>query len=220
MKTNSPAVSVIIAVHNGEKYIGRCLRSVLKQTLSRDEYEIIVVNDGSEDRTAYALKLFEDELRLTHNEKKLGLARALNLGIRAARGQFLVRLDGDDYVNAEFLNVLSLHLKLNHQIDAVACDYILVDDEETILATKNCLEDPVACGIMFRMEQLIDIDLYDEEFLAREDEDLRIRFLKKYKIHRVALPLYRYRRHANNLTNNAVQMETFKKQLEKKHGFR
>src|SRR3989338_1063319 len=174
MKTNSPAVSVIIAVHNGEKYIGRCLRSVLKQTLSRDEYEIIVVNDGSEDRTAYALKLFEDELRLTHNEKKLGLARALNLGIRAARGQFLVRLDGDDYVNAEFLNVLSLHLKLNHQIDAVACDYILVDDEETILATKNCLEDPVACGIMFRMEQLIDIDLYDEEFLAREDEDLRI----------------------------------------------
>lgn len=213
----NPSVSVLIAVHNGEKYIGRCLRSILKQTLPREEYEIIVVNDGSKDRTDYALKLFEDEIRLVNNEEKLGLARALNLGVRQARGQFLVRLDGDDYVNAEFLNILSLHLRLNHHLDAVACDYILVDDEGTILATKNCCEDPVACGIMFRMEQLLDIGFYDEDFMAREDEDLRIRFLKKYKIERVQLPLYRYRRHDENLTNNALQMEKFKQILNQKH---
>ena len=216
--TKIPTVSVLIAVHNGEKYIGRCLRSILKQALPREDYEIIVIDDGSQDRTNYALKLFADEICLVRNEKKQGLARALNMGIRQARGQFLVRLDGDDYVSAEFLNILSLHLKMNHHMDAVACDYLLVDDDENVLAVKSCQKDPVACGIMFRMEQLVAIGLYDDAFTAREEEDLRIRFLQKYKIHRIQLPLYRYRRHADNLTNNTVLMDEFKDLLQKKHG--
>lgn len=216
--TKIPDVSVLIAVHNGEKYIGRCIRSVLKQTLSRSDYEIIVVNDGSGDLTDYALKLFEDEIRILRHPERRGLSSALNTGIKAARGQFLVRLDGDDYVHAEYLNILSLHLKLNKDIDAMACDYILVDDHENVLGIKNCEKDPVGCGIMFRMEQLIDIGLYDDRFMAREDEDMRIRFLKKYAIERLKLPLYRYRRHENNLTNNTVQMERFKEILHKKHG--
>lgn len=216
--TKIPDVSVLIAVHNGEKYIGRCIRSVLKQTLSRSDYEIIVVNDGSADRTDYALKLFEDEIRILHHPERRGLSSALNTGIQAARGQFLVRLDGDDYVHAEYLNILSLHLKLNKDIDAIACDYILVDDHENVLGIKDCEQDPVGCGIMFRMDQLIDIGLYDDKFKAREDEDLRIRFLKKYAIERLKLPLYRYRRHETNLTNNTVQMKRFKEVLQTKHG--
>lgn len=213
-----PLVSVIIAVHNVETYIGRCVRSILRQTMSRDEYEVIVVDDGSEDRTKYALELFEDEIKVLEHDRSRGLALALNYGIRHAKGQYIVRLDGDDYVHKEYLNILSLFLHMNSDLDAVACDYILVDDHENVLDVKNCLKDPVGCGIMFRIEQLIDIGLYDDEFLAREDEDLRIRFLKKYKIERVSLPLYRYRRHENNMTNNHVHMEKFKKELSKKHG--
>ena len=212
-----PTISIIIPAHNQERYIGRCLRSVLNQTYARDNYEIIVIDDASTDRTAYALELFESEIVLIRNEEQLGLPGSLNKGIRKARGRFIIRLDGDDYVHAEYLNVLALHLDLNSHFDAVACDYLLVDDQENVLKQKNCMDDPIGCGIMFRIDHLIDIGLYDEGFLSREEEDLRIRFEKKYSIERVALPLYRYRRHDNNMTNDEERMNDFAKTLADKH---
>lgn len=212
-----PTISIIIPAHNQERYIGRCLRSVLNQTYARDDYEVIVIDDASTDRTAYALELFESEIVLIRNEEQLGLPGSLNKGIRKARGRFIIRLDGDDYVHGEYLNVLALHLDLNSHFDAVACDYLLVDDQENVLEQMNCMHDPIGCGIMFRIDHLIDIGLYDEGFLSREEEDLRIRFEKKYSIERVALPLYRYRRHENNMTNDEERMSDFAKNLAEKH---
>lgn len=210
-------ISVLITAYNVERYIGRAIRSALNQSIPRDAYEIIVINDCSTDRSRFALEVFEDDIKLINNEKRLGLPTSLNKGIKKAKGRFVVRLDGDDYVHKDFLKVLDLHLSLNDDIDAIACDYLLVDNHEHILGKMNCAEAPIACGIMFRIGQLIDVGLYDENFLAREDEDLRIRFLQKYKIERVQLPLYRYRKHNNNLTNNKDKMDTYNQMLNKKH---
>ena len=80
MKT--PIVSIIIPVFNQEKWIGRCLRSLLNQTMERSNYEIIVVDDGSTDRTAFALDLFLDEIKLIKNDNNRGLPAALNIGIK------------------------------------------------------------------------------------------------------------------------------------------
>lgn len=212
-----PTISVLIAAYNVETYIGRAIRSILHQSVERDSFEIIVVNDGSTDRTRFALEVFEEDIRLFNNEKRLGLPASLNLGIKKAKGQFLVRVDGDDYVHKDFLKILELHLLMNEDIDAAACDYLLVDDGLSRLGHKSCQADPIACGIMFRMEQIIDIGLYDENFLCKEDEDLRMRFLKKYKIERVKLPLYRYRRHENNMTNNKNMIDHFNSMLNNKH---
>ena len=214
----SPSVSIIVAAHNEEKYIGRCIRSLLNQSMKRDEFEIIVINDGSEDRTQYALEVFGEEVRVSRNPEKIGLPGSLNRGIQMARGQFIVRLDGDDYVSAEYLHLLQLFLKMNPYMDAVACDYLLVDDHENVIARKNCMEEPLGCGIMFRIEQLIDVGLYDPEFHLHEDKDLRTRFLKKYKIHRLELPLYRYRRHEANMTNDLHSMKKYEERLLAKHG--
>ena len=63
-----PQISVIIPVHNQEKYLGRCLRSLLEQSLRRSLYEIIVINDGSTDKTSYALEIFKDEKEKVQNE--------------------------------------------------------------------------------------------------------------------------------------------------------
>ena len=212
----APVISVIIAAHNQEKYIGRCLRSLLHQTYPRDRYEIIVVNDGSTDKTQFALSLFENEIRVIRLETCGGLPAALNHGIRAARGQLVVRVDADDYVHAEYLNVLSLHLFMNTYMDAVACDYQLVDDQENVLGVKNCLQDPIGCAIMFRMEHLIELGLYNEQFHLHEDKELRRRFEKSHQVHRVALPMYRYRRHGTNMTNDAQRMEDYQKLLDEK----
>jgi len=59
--------------------------------------------------------------------------------------------------------------------------------------------------------------MYDEDFLVNEEKDLRIRFLKKYKIGRVELPLYRYRKHSNSLTSNKARSKKFDKKLKIKH---
>jgi len=213
-----PLVSVLIAARNQEKYIGRCIRSVLNQNFPGLAYEVIVVNDHSEDRTRYALELFEDDIRLLNNEKQLGLPGSLNRGLHVARGQYMVRVDGDDYVNADFLYFLSRFLSENHYMDAVACDYYLVDDNENVLGRCSPIDDPIGCGVMFRMEQLVGIGLYDNEFLAHEDKDLRLRFEQKHKIHRLELPLYRYRRHASNMTNDSENLAKHEENLRRKHG--
>ncbi len=215
--TTLPMISVIIPAHNQERYIGRCLRSILNQSYPRDKYEIIVIDDCSKDRTDYALELFANEIVLLRNEEQLGLPGSLNRGIHAARGRYVIRLDADDYVHFEYLNALSLHLDLNGHFDAVACDYITVDDHENVLEQVNCMEKPIGCGILFRMDQLIDIGLYDETFLRREEEELRIRFLQRYSIERCALPLYRYRKHEDNITNDDHAMHTFGEKLANKH---
>jgi glycosyltransferase involved in cell wall biosynthesis len=217
-----PRVSVIVAAYNQERFIGRCLRSLLNQTLPHADYEVIVVDDGSTDRTAYALGLFTDRfdapVKIITNEKNLGLPVSLNRGIRAAQAPYVVRVDSDDFVNSNFINFLHFFLETNHYADAVACDYLLLDDAENVIERVNCSEKPIACGIMFRKEHLIELGLYDESFRCHEERELRIRFEQKYRIHRLELPLYRYRLHESNMTSNAVEMEIHRKKLILKHG--
>ena len=213
-----PTVSIVVAVRNQERYIGRCIRSILNQTYPREDYEVIVIDDASTDRTRYALELFDGEIKVIHNAERKGLPGSLNVGIKSARGRFVVRIDGDDYVHVEYVNVLSMHLTLNPWMDAVCCDYHLVGDHDQVLERINSAERPIGCGIMFRIDQLVELGLYDEQFLSHEDRDLRIRFLEKHQIHRIALPLYRYRRHDENMTNNHGEMNQYLRELEAKHG--
>ena len=154
---------------------------------------------------------------LLKNEQNKGLPYSINKGIKKANGQFIVRVDCDDYVHNDYLRFLSTYLQLNNNVDAVACDYNTVDQNQNLIERINCNDVPIGCGIMFRIEQLISIGLYDEKFLAREDEDLRIRFSKKFRIERLAIPLYKYRKHNNNLTNNENEMNKYKKILDEKN---
>ena len=214
-------LSVIVSAFNQEKYIGRCLRSLLKQSLNRDEYEIIVINDGSFDKTAYALELFnspkEDLIKVITNKENLGLPTSLNKGINASKGKYIVRVDSDDFVNFNFLQFLSFYLDTNPQSSAISCDYYLISEDEKVIERMESDKDPIACGILFRKETLIDIGLYDESFLYNEEVELRLRYLKKYSIDRLAIPLYRYRRHADNITNDKLKMEEYTKKIIEKH---
>ena len=106
--------------------------------------------------THEVIKPFMGDIRYLKNDKKY-LPISLNIGIKNAKGQFLVRVDADDYVHWDYLKILSMHLQLNHSIDAIACDYLLVNDQQEILEQVNCLEKPIGCGIMFKIDHLINI---------------------------------------------------------------
>ena len=210
-------ISIVIPVYNGEKFIQRAIRSIVDQNFPGKQFEIIVVDDGSTDNTLDIVQPFKDTIRIVRHEKNMGLAASRNTGIKAARGQYIVNLDADDYLHQDFLSIEVLFLSLNEDFDAVNCDYYIVDEYEKHIERKNATEYPIACGIMFRMEQLAKIGLYSEDFKVREEEDLRQRFLKKFRIHHIPLPLYRYRKHDDNLTNNQKLMKKYKKKFHKKH---
>ena len=102
--------SVDKPTYNQEMFIGRCLRSLLDQSLKFEDYELIVINDGSNDKTSELLKLYKNEIRIINNKKNKGLPFSINRGISEAKGQFVVRVDSDDYVNRDFLYTLHMFL--------------------------------------------------------------------------------------------------------------
>lgn len=194
-----PKVSVVIAARNAAKYIERAVRSCLSQTFS--DYEIIVVNDSSIDNTSSIVKLFGDRVRFISVEREgMGCGLPSNIGIRNAKSPFVVRVDADDYISENMLQIEYLFLLLNKDMDAVACDYFIIDDNENILSRENYEIAPIACGVMFRKDKLLDIGLYNESLPIWEEKELRHRFLQKYQIHRIPLPLYRYTKHEGSLT--------------------
>ena len=210
-------VSIIITTYNYAQYIERAIRSALDQSLSKSDFEIIVVNDASTDATPQILENYSDVVRVFNLPENVGLSAARNFGIRKARGQNIVFLDADDYIHRDLLKVQKLFLEENNDLDAVSTDYFLVDEKGRHLQHINAEKEPIACGIMFRKDYLYKIGLYDESFRAREEEDLRFRWASKYKIYNLILPLYRYRMHDSNLTKNESEMDHFANKLAEKH---
>lgn len=218
MVKSIPLVSVIIPCYNHEKYIGRCIRSLLNQDINKGDYEIIVIDDGSTDNSSKVLNNFKNDINLIKNDNNCGLPASLNKAIKISRSPFIIRVDSDDYVNSDFISLPLKFLTNNSDIDAIACDYFEVNESEEIIRKVSCDEEPIACGIMFRIEHIIEIGLYDEEFLLYEEIDLRNRFLKNYKIERLHMPLYRYRQHSNNITRNFDAKKKYGILLDQKHG--
>ncbi|MFA9220097.1 MAG: glycosyltransferase family 2 protein [Sediminibacterium sp.] len=211
-------VSLIITTYNYAHFIERAIRSGLDQSLSKNDFEVIVVNDASTDATEVILENYSEVLRVFNLKENLGLAGARNFGIRKARGQFVVFLDADDYLHSESLRVQNLFLNENNAFDAVAIDYYVVNERGQHIEHISSNDKPIACGIMFRKDYLFNIGLYDENFTAREEEDLRIRWEQAgYGIYHIPVPLYRYRMHENNLTKDNQKMSDSQLKLNQKH---
>lgn len=105
---NKKRVSVIIPVYNVEKYIGRCVESLLKQTYTN--YEILIIDDDSADKTkAIVDRLAKENTDIVkaYHIKKSGVSSARNYGIDCSTGELLIFVDGDDYVTEDYIQVLA-----------------------------------------------------------------------------------------------------------------
>ena len=213
-----PDITVVVCTFNHGAWIERCIRSLLNQKfIKKDNFEIILIDDKSTDSTKKILKNFSDleNLRIHSNKKNIGLPKSLNKAIKLSKGRYVTRVDSDDYVQRNFLFLSKLFLDMNREYQAVAVDYIKVDNFETVLSKENCLKNEIACGIMYRKECLINIGLYNEKFKMREGHEINQRFKKKFKIGRLELPLYKYRMHEKNRTKNLKRVSYFDKLLKK-----
>lgn len=127
-------VSVIIPVYNSEKYVEKCIRSVMEQ--SYKDLEIIVINDGSTDSSIDILqKLSEEDGRIRLiNQENAGVAAARNEGLKLATGEYLVFVDGDDYIGQEYIQNLYCCAQRKHA-DIVICGLVFADENGNTLRT-------------------------------------------------------------------------------------
>jgi len=166
------------------------------------DYEIIVVNDGSTDISLKILEPYLDVLRVFTGINQ-GAIAACNEGFSHAKGQYIVRVDADDYVHKNFLEIESLLLEENKGFDAVACDYYKVDDKGNRLSRHDAMSEPIACGVMFNRDALFSLGLYKDGDIW-EDTKFVKRFAESKRLYNIPLPLYRYRQHENSVTNGGV----------------
>lgn len=131
-----PVISVVVPVYNQEKYLEKCINSLIGQTYA--ELEIILVDDGSTDKSgaicdAYAKK--DTRIRVIHKENG-GLSDARNRGIDIATGEYIAFVDSDDYVAFHMYEKMYQEL-VEKQVDMVVCNCSLVDGDNQLIGGKD-----------------------------------------------------------------------------------
>lgn len=194
--------SIVITAYNYGDYLQRAVRSCLNQKYVEKEIEVIVVDDCSTDQTSNIVKPFMSDSRFQYirHECNMGVAAAANSGFRAASGQYVARVDADDFISEYFVYFLSFYLESNHHLFGVSCDYTLIDETENTIERRRSDEHPIACGILYRKDILVAAGLYKASLRHCEELELRKRLGDSYVVERLGLPLYRYRMHNNNKT--------------------
>jgi glycosyltransferase involved in cell wall biosynthesis len=217
---SSPAVTVLMPVYNGEKYIHEAVESVLSQTFS--DYEFLIIDDGSSDSGMDIVRTYKDErIRILSNEGNIGIEESLNRGIREARGKYIARMDADD---------ISLPRRFERQVtlmedreDVAVCGTYFeyfgsVNGRARSLAAHNA---EIRCRLLFgnamahptvllRRDVMLGNDFfYDRSFHGAEDYDLWVRMSERFKLANIPEILIRYRTHNQ-------QVSAYRAELQKK----
>lgn len=129
----SPKISVIVPVFNTEKYLHRCIDSILSQTFT--DFELLLIDDGSMDASGaicdeYAKK--DTRVRTFHKENG-GVSSARNLGLDEAKGEWITFADSDDWVGADWLEIYEPYLEKNDTLIAQGLDYNTISDRSKYL---------------------------------------------------------------------------------------
>jgi len=122
-------ISLIIPVYNVEQYLEKCLTSCIKQDIPLEEYEIIIINDGTKDNSLSIAKSFEEKYKniRVYSQENQGLSAARNKGLSLAKGEYVWFIDSDDWIETNCLSKILTHLE-NKDIDVIAMGYIKAFD--------------------------------------------------------------------------------------------
>jgi len=191
-------ISIIIPNWNGAKFLADCIDSIYSQTCN--QYEIIVVDNGSSDSSIEVLKSYP-ELKTILLDKNYGFAKACNLGILNAQGEYIALINNDVILNDDWIEQVIIGFQRNKDFDFMATKILCMDKSSVIdsagfeISSPGAVyfyhgkkaEDPivmkkretfgaVATAAIYRTEVLTKIGLFDEDFFAyAEDTDLSFR---------------------------------------------
>jgi|TARA_X000001036_G_scaffold168941_1_gene159870 glycosyltransferase involved in cell wall biosynthesis len=208
-------VSIIIINNNREKFIERCLRSCIDQILFNKTFEVIFVDDGSSDSSWEILKKFKSDVKSFRLKKNMGISYASNYAIGKAKGEYIMRVDSDDYINKHTINFMSLVLDNNPEIAFVCSDHYRVNDSEFIEERVALNDEEViknhGAGILFRKTIIEEFNGYNTNLKEAEDYELIRKIIKKYPYFYLPIPLYRYYIHDLNISHSGNRESIIRK---------
>lgn len=220
MSTINPTISIIVPVYNVEKYLSRCIDSILNQTFS--DFELILVDDGSNDCSPAICDEYskrDSRISVVHKENG-GVASARNVALRIAVGQYIMFCDSDDYVSPDW--VQRLYSVASSNVDAfVNCNVWTVTsngnmvirydfkDDDQIIHIKSYFDlyassiDSSLWNKIYSREIISENNLFfDENLHIGEDVVFNVEYYKHCKqIILVNSPLYFYCNNATSLTH-------------------
>ncbi len=225
LHTQPPFVSVVMPAYNVDAYIVQAIQSVLNQTYSH--FELLISDDHSQDRTLECIDSFKDHrIVVKKNDHNLGYAANMNALFKAAKGDYVIIQDADDYCTPSRLQVMVDFLESHPSVDMVGSSYIKVDakgEEQKVLmavdlaeieaAFKNMLDPlPVLNGsVMFRRKIIQAGFLFrDLQYVNRaQDDDWLFRISENYTLANVREHLYYYRFNPASMTMNLSAINYF-----------
>lgn len=211
-----PKVSVVIPCYNQGEYLDESIQSVLDQTYQ--DYEIIVVDDGSDDlNTKKLLASFnQPKTRIVHTEN-VGLARARNNGIRTATGEYILPLDADDKIGNEYLEAAVNILDKHSDIGIVYCQAAYFGDRDGLVdlpefSTERILrKNIIFCSAFFRKKHWEAVGGYKDNMVyGLEDWDFWLSLLElNLRVYRIPKTLFFYRIRKASMRNTMKDEEQF-----------
>lgn len=209
-----PKVTVYIPCRSYGRFLARAVESVFQQTYTG--WELIIIDDGSTDETAtiadsYA-KRDRERIRVFKHAPSRGLQACANLALEAARGDYIMRLDADDFLDESSLLVLVSYLDSHEDVGLVYPNYTYVDERGEVLGVENrkkigqevkLLDLPAhgACT-MVRKRVLKAVGGYDETLSGQDGHDLWLKVVNRYRVANVSTPLFYYRLHDDSLSGD------------------
>lgn len=200
----NPRISIVMPVFNGEEFLRQAIDSVLNQTFT--DFEFIIVNDGSTDKTESIIKQYTDIRIQYHKLTHAGFTKASNFGLQKAAGKYIARIDADDLWHKEKLKQQYAYLTNHSSVKLLGTftEYINSKGKTIGLRGKQIPDGElffrmceynhlIHSSVIFNSEILDEIGYYNEKFANCIDYDLWIRILQKF--HGYILPefLTKYR---------------------------
>lgn len=213
MDNTKPLISVIISVYNEEKYLRDSLNSIFNQTLN--DYELIIVDDCSTDKTVEIIRSFEDpRVKLIRNETNTGLTRNLNKALKICRGEFIARMDGDDICMPDRFRKQVDYMRQHPEYMLTGCQTRTFGEQNMIWRLKDNPEKlkimmlirPVLAHPTFMMRRELIFEkgfCYDESYRSAQDYELAQRISESYPIGIVQDILLDYRTHKKQVSSKS-----------------
>lgn len=206
-----PLVSVVMSVYNAERYVGEAIESILGQSFR--DFEFIIINDSSTDRSGEILHSFQDERIISvKNAENIGLTKSLNKGLQMAKGEYIARMDADDISLPERLEKQVCFLEAHPEVGLVGSAVIYIDPDGKELGVQRvrpedfhqALLDIDFCwehsATMFRAVCVETVGPYREEFKYAQDYDLWLRIAEKFDLDVLREPLIKSRLHPDAIS--------------------
>jgi glycosyltransferase involved in cell wall biosynthesis len=206
MNYNYKDISILIVNYNREKYLERCLRSCIDQILFNKSFEIIFVDDGSTDNSLKIAKKYSSSIKIFSFKKNKGISIASNYAIKKSTGKYFIRVDSDDFINKQTINILSNVIENNDNFAFVCCDHYRVDEfgfKENLvrLNSINKIKNHGA-GILFNKKIFLKYGYYNKNIKEGEDYEIISKIIRKEKYFYLPIPLYRYYIHKTNISHS------------------